>query len=33
MAYALARALMKINHQNKKILYEAGLGGYDSRQK
>lgn len=33
MAYALARALMKINSDHKRVLYEAGLGGYDSRQR
>jgi ribosomal protein S9 len=33
MAYALARALIKINPKHKAILAKFGLAGYDYRQK
>ncbi len=33
MAYAIARALIKINPEHQSILYNFGLVGHDSRKK
>lgn len=33
MAYAIARALIKINPEHESILYNFGLVGHDSRKK
>lgn len=33
MAYAIARALMRINPDHKRFLYNFGLVGHDSRKK